>query len=161
MSFPSSDGKSIMYSYNHLMFLSMIPQAGIFSAIPFTQINSKTMMFALLARPPEEYRPCPGCRLPLWGALMTREKMKVLNAVWRKAHKMILMLLCISTFHFTQQPHSHYVDWWLPPCFLQMRKLTLQDLSSLLPQVGLTQGLEYRTSYSKVLVRWWKRKLTS
>lgn len=28
----------------------MIPQAGIFSAIPFTQINSKTMMVAQLGK---------------------------------------------------------------------------------------------------------------
>lgn len=151
MPFPSSDGKSIMYSYNHLMFLSMIPQVGIFSAIPFTQINSKTMMFALLARPPEECGPCPGCRLPLWDALMTREKIRALSAILRKTHKMILMLPCISTFHFTKQLRSHYLDWWLPPCFLQMRKLILQDVKQLakgLPQVGLLQGLEYRTSYS-------------
>lgn len=76
MPFPSSVGKSIMYSYNNLMFLSMIPQAGIFSAIPFIQINAKTMVVVLLARPPEESGPCPGCRLLLWGALMTSEKKK-------------------------------------------------------------------------------------
>lgn len=56
MSFPSSDGKSIMYSYN-LMFLYMILQAGMFSAISFTRNNSKTMMVALLARLPEETVP--------------------------------------------------------------------------------------------------------
>lgn len=52
----------------------MIPQAGIFSAIPFTQINSKTMIVALLARPAEKSGPCAGCGLLLWGALKTREK---------------------------------------------------------------------------------------
>ena len=49
----------------------MIPQAGMFSAIPFTQSNSKTMMVALLAGPPEESGPCPDYRLSLWGGLMT------------------------------------------------------------------------------------------
>lgn len=88
----------------------MILQAGLFSAISFTQKNSKTMVVALLARLPEESGPCPGCRLFLWGILKTRGQDRVLSAVPRKGHKMIIIFTCASTFHFTKQLHSHYVD---------------------------------------------------
>lgn len=88
----------------------MILQAGMFSAISFIWSNSKTMMVALLVSLPEESGPCPGCRLFLYGTLETRGQDRVLSAVLRKGHKMIIMFTYASTFHFTKQLHSHYVD---------------------------------------------------
>lgn len=167
MSFPSSDGKSIMYSYNHLMFLYMILQAGMFSAISFTRSNSKTMMAALLARLPEESGLCPGCRLFLWGTLKTRGQDRVLSAVLRKGHKMIIMFTYASTFHFTKQLHSHYVDWdgdnFLLPLYWWENWLSeiLSNLPKAFQLFGLAQGLEYRLSDSKVFVQGWKSKLIS
>lgn len=84
----------------------MIPQAGIFSAIPFTQINSKTMIVALLARPAEKSGPCAGCGLLLWGALKTREKTE--GTVLRKAHKVIL--LPYLYIHFPLYYATSHVD---------------------------------------------------
>lgn len=86
----------------------MISQAGIFSAIPSTQINSQTMMLVLLARPPEESGPQPGCRLLLWGAPMTREKRRVLSAILRKAYKMISLTYIYT--HFPVYRATSHVD---------------------------------------------------
>lgn len=91
----------------------MIPQAGIFSAIPFTQINSKTMIVALLARLAEKSGPCPGCRLLLWGALKTRGKNRgYWVQYWERLTKWYRFLTCISTFHFTKQPPM-LIDFYL------------------------------------------------
>lgn len=55
------------------------------------------MMVALLAGPPNVSEPCPGCRLSLWDALVLGGKLRVLGAILRKAHKMMIILACIST----------------------------------------------------------------